>query len=253
MPTEYAVERGTFETGARYPRAEIPFVVEVWADAFQTGRDNVALVTCVNRTPITGTIYCFRKQKALRVYGCGLNVVIEVPKGDYHLVVNVTTPYCPITTDGKEPDLRPFAEPVASAVTKAIRRARKSLAADRENAGRRTQKSVVLDNLDTAIAKASGEGQYRFNLRQLFYVIRPIVAEELGAELKYNNFEGIITDYEDQNCTIAGLYRDPRGTLYHPHTRESIALGTIAVEEYERPNGPSTGSWTARRKGYLKS
>ena len=73
-PKEYAVERGTFETGARYPRAEIPFVVEVWADAFQSGRDDVALVTCVNRTPITGTIHCFRK-KALTVYGCGLNVV----------------------------------------------------------------------------------------------------------------------------------------------------------------------------------
>ena len=94
--------------------------------------------------------------------------------------------------------------------------------------------------------RPAATGGSRFSLRQLFYVVRPFVTEELGAELKHNNFEGIITDYEDQNCTIAGLYRDPRGTLYHPHTRESIALGTIAVEEYERPE------WTFNRVLYCE-
>ena len=36
-----------------------------------------------------------------------------------------------------------------------------------------TQKDVVLDNLDDAIAAVSGEEGYRFNARQLFYFLRP--------------------------------------------------------------------------------
>jgi hypothetical protein len=31
------------------------------------------------------------------------------------------------------------------------------------------------------------------------------------------------------------MYRDPRGTLYHPHLQASIPLGTLQVERYRRP------------------
>jgi hypothetical protein len=42
------------------------------------------------------------------------------------------------------------------------------------------------------------------------------------------------------------MYRDPRGTLYHPHTREEIPLGTIAVESYRRP------AWTFNKILYCE-
>src|SRR5205823_11077816 len=47
-----------------------------------------------------------------------------------------------------------------------------------------SQKSVVLENLDAAIAKVSDNGKFRFNPRQLLYVLRPIVKEERDEELK---------------------------------------------------------------------
>ena len=31
------------------------------------------------------------------------------------------------------------------------------------------------------------------------------------------------------------MYREPRGSIYHPHRRETITLGTLTVDEYERP------------------
>ena len=46
----------------------------------------------------------------------------------------------------------------------------------------------MLDNLDDAIAAVSGEEGYRFNARQLFYFLRPIVMDETGKELKIDNF-----------------------------------------------------------------
>jgi hypothetical protein len=46
---------------------------------------------------------------------------------------------------------------------------------------------VVLENLDDVIADVSGEEEYRFNMRQLFYGLRPIVMNETGDELKLGN------------------------------------------------------------------
>jgi hypothetical protein len=59
-----------------------------------------------------------------------------------------------------------------------------------------TQKDLILGCLDEAIAKASGDGDCRFSLRQLFYAVRPHVMEALGKAPDYNYFCQVITDYE---------------------------------------------------------
>ena len=84
------------------------------------------------------------------------------------------------------------------------------------------------------IAEVSGDGEYRFNSRQLLYQLRPIVKNELGAEaeLQEGNFNGIITDYENEHGEIPGMYHEPRGSITHPHSGQTITLGTFdqAVE-----------------------
>jgi hypothetical protein len=93
----------------------------------------------------------------------------------------------------------------------------------------------VLDHLDDAIAKISSNGKYRFNQRQILYALRPVVKDELDKELTTENFTQIITNYESENGEIPGMYREPRGSIYHPHRNETITLGTLMVEQYERP------------------
>jgi hypothetical protein len=136
----------------------------------------------------------------------------------------------PITSDGKAPDLRPFLDAIQSAVKIAVRKAH------RPNAGSgKSQKDVVLDNLDIVIAEVSGNGKFRFGERQLLYRLRPIVKDELDKELTEANFKNIITDYESEHGEISGMYREPRGSIYHPHRGETLTLGTLMVEDYERP------------------
>jgi hypothetical protein len=118
--------------------------------------------------------------------------------------------------------------------------------AHRPNGKGDSQKGVVLDNLDAVIADVSGDDEYRFNMRQLFYKLRPIVMDEIGEELKIENFTAIITDYEDKNGDIPGMYREPRGSIYHPHRGETITLGTLMVEDYERP------AWTFDKVVYVE-
>jgi hypothetical protein len=189
------------------------------------------LVACVNRTPVTGDIHAHHYRRDIDVFGCGLgDTVAETPKdANFSIWLNITTPYMPITSDGKEPNLQPFLDAICDAVTKAVRKAR------RPNAKGMSQKDVVLDNLEDAIATVSGEEGYRFNSRQLFYVLRPIVMDETGAELKVGNFSRIITDFEAENGEIPLMYREPRGSITHPHRDETITLGTLMVEGYERP------------------
>ncbi len=230
IPQEsYGVSSEVAQFSATEMHAEIPFVVEAWAMESPTMR----LFVCVNRTPVTGDIYAARNNRKINFYGCGLrHTVAEAPKDSNFVIrLNISTPYMPITSDGKEPDLKPFVNEIGSAVAKAVRKARRPGA----NSEGTSQKDIVLDNLDDVIATVSGEEGYRFNERQLFYALRPIVWNETGEELKIGNFKAIITDYESENGEIPLMYREPRGSITHPHRNETITLGTLMVEEYERP------------------
>jgi hypothetical protein len=219
----------------------IPFVVEAWAEPAD---DETALAICVNRTPVTGAIEAAREQRDIDAFGCGLSHTIAQAPKDKHFSIwlNITTPYMPITSDGKEPDLEPFLEQIQAAVGKVVRKAHRPKS--RGDGG--SQKDVVHEHLDEVVADVSGDGEYRFNSRQLFYALRPIVMNELGEELKIGNFTGVITDYEAEHGEIDGMYREPRGSITHPHRDETITLGTLMVEEYERP------AWTFNKLIYIE-
>jgi hypothetical protein len=243
----YAKECGGAVLGGGEPRAEVPFVVEVWAR--KVGISNketaaIAISVLVNRTPITAEVSAFRDSDGLNLMGAGLSYhCADVPKkGLYRLRINLITPYCPITSDGKEPDLEPFAGFILVAISNAMRKAQRAAPAEKKV----SQKGVVLDNLDDAIAAASGAGAYRFNERQIFYQLRDPVREATGQELAIGNFKRVITDYENEHGEIPGMYREPRGSLYHPHTGDDIALGTLTVEHYERP------TWTFNKLLYVE-
>jgi hypothetical protein len=235
----YGCANGFVELGSAEPKAKIPFVVEAWASPAGETR----LKVCVNRTPVTGDIAAARDKRDINVFGCGLrHTVTQAPKdAQFSIRLNITTPFIPITSDGKEPDLSQFLNEISAAVGKAVRKAH------RPNAGSgRSQKDIVLDNLDLVIAAVSGDGEYRFNARQLFYGLRPIVMQALGEELKIGNFTGIIDDYEAEHGEIEGMYHEPRGSIYHPHRGETITLGTLMVEEYKRP------AWTFNKLVYIE-
>lgn len=171
---------------------------------------------------------------ALYITGCGLDHKFTVGRRPIRACLNIEIPHMPITTDGKAPDLRPFLRYIAFVLEKVVKRAKKQVAGSPLAKGLR-MKNIILDRLDESIDKASGSREYRFSLRQLFYAVRPHVLDLLKVEPGYNYFAKIITDFEAENGEIEGMYRDPRGTVYHPHTREEIQLGTMQVEQYQRP------------------
>jgi hypothetical protein len=211
--------------------AKIPFVVEAWASR----TDRRSMVLFVNRTPTIPKVMVFQNPKQRTdtvIYGYGLAVSIPTGQASMTLAVNITTPFMPITSDGKEPDLSPFRASVTTALTKAARLARRD---GRVAQGKVSHKAATLACLDEANEKASGGGRLRVAQRQLFYALRPLTKSMTGEELSYQNLEKILTELESQRGPIRGMYRDSRGILYMPHGGGEIPVGTLSVERYVRP------------------
>jgi hypothetical protein len=243
FPRGYAKTTGTL-TANRSRRslpALIPFVLEAWA---MPSWDD-SLQVNINRTPTTAAVSVQRQRErtTLGVFGCGLKHAFTVGRAPLAIRVNVTTPYMPIINDGKTPDLLAMGNEMREVVEKAARCARRIYGS---NDGRGdSQKARIEASLDEAVKQASGDGQFEFSIRQLFYVVRPMVADG-NKELLYGNFSTVVGDYETEHGPLPGMFRDPRGTLYHPHLQQEIPLGTRAVDGYERP------AWRFNKMAYVE-
>jgi len=212
---------GSFKvrSGKGIHNAEIPFAVEAWVD-FNTP---AGLDFLINKSPMTGQMKLYNEKSKTTIWGCGLFSEINMKQA--HVVINIITPYMPIVSDGKEPDLKQMGIEIKEAVTKAANRAKRNAPIDKSE----KQKDIILNFLQTSIDKASGCGRYPFSLRQLFYAIRPFVITELDRQLKYGYFCGVITDYESEHSEIPNLYRDNRGVLYCPHTNRNFLFSMWTI------------------------
>jgi len=145
---------------------------------------------------------------------------------------------------------------VASAVSEAMWAATKTLhkeeekrrrdAARQEKAARNRQRSTegrepslkeaVFAVLEEAVEKATGGGSLPTSARNLYYQVRPLIQLYTSKELEYPYFsQDLLTQYQDVHGPIEGLYYDPRGILYEPHTGKAVSLGTREVDAYNFP------------------
>lgn len=252
----YEYHKNTSEFTVRSVRGKcdaiIPIVVESWVAIKNGGHtnDRSSISVCVNKTPVTADVRVSTKQATTTIWSSGLYAEIRSRPANFFL--NIITPHMPITSDGKEPDFRPMARVIEDTLKRAASKARKK--SQNESSGGRNEKEIVVENLSEAIFKTSGGGKYIFSQRQLYYAVRPYIMEAfMGKEFNYQYFCSILTDYENEYGDIPGMYRDPRGTLYHPHTNEEIPLGTIAVQNYKRPEWTFNKIIFIEKEGYFAS
>jgi len=227
---EYARKTDEFwisSSKGRYD-AKIPFTVEAWLRV----QENYNPTVFVNKTPITGEFSYWYDKGTMKLYRCGLNV--DVKMKPTQLVLNIMTPYMPITSDGKSPDFSDMNDIIRKTLNTAKVKAKKVYMLE-HNSNARNEKEVIMHNIEDAIDKAGSYGKHIFSLRQLYYGIRPYVLDALEKETSYNYFCSIITEYESIYGDIPNMYRDPRGYLYHPHLGQEIPLGTVNVSNYDRP------------------
>ena len=159
-------------------------------------RTDTDLIVCVNRTPVTGDIDAARDKRDIDVFGCGLrHTIAQGTEGRAlrHLAQHHDALHADhVGRQGAGPEAVPRRDRERRRQGGAGRRTARAPAS---GSRRRTSCSTIST---TVIADVSGDGEYRFNERQLFYALRPIVMDETGEELKIGNFTSIITDYESR-------------------------------------------------------
>ena len=131
----YAAAKGTFTYGAHEPRAEIVHIVEAWVCATTRKGKSVEIENVfANRTPIAGGEVTAERDtydpKRLEFYGCGLDAIDDLPLGDFRAVLHIISPYIPLLSVGKRPDLEPFMPAIADALRRAFKRSRDQLPLD---------------------------------------------------------------------------------------------------------------------------
>jgi hypothetical protein len=251
FPGAYAKleEFGALEVGRDGEKIRLPVVVEAWA---KPHLGDSAAVFLVNGTPCvaeSGAQYRER-EKATLIYGPGLRLNVGTGKAGIFLHVNIMTPYMPTTSDGKAPALGVYRDFFGPPIEQAARRARKLLRpADKPNA-----KSVVFAGMDEQIKIVSDDCRYRFNWRQVYYRMRPIVQQALGEELNWDYFsQRLVAAYEEERGEEPMAYRDPRGTFYMPHAGESFPLGTLQVERFRRPEWQFNKVLYLEKEGFFEA
>ena len=129
----YAASEGTFLEGRHSPVAEIPFLVECWADAYLPADrpdDPLAGALYMNRTkaiaPFTGSVW--RGRLDLTISGTPLRV--PIPGGPHYTInINVTSPMFRLTSDAKTPDCWAFRDALIAVIGKAAKQAGREIAA----------------------------------------------------------------------------------------------------------------------------
>jgi hypothetical protein len=135
----YACKEGVFRYGAHPPYARIPYLVECWASVENRYGRECNFDLMVNRTATTASFYAHRslRGKTLAISGAEIRLDIEIPTGDCEILVHICSPFVPVHSIGKNPDLSVFRNEIAETIRLAFNYSRNLLPAD-EKAPKKT-------------------------------------------------------------------------------------------------------------------
>lgn len=102
-----------------------------------------------------------------------------------------------------------------------------------------TMKDVAYMHMEEAYNKASSNGRYYANARQIMYACRPFIIARLGKHIWGRNSDSyftqtILKDYIEDRGDHMKVVWDARGHLIEPHTNYKIGLGGAEVMKYRQ-------------------
>lgn len=220
----------------------IPALAEAWvtATACPPSRGQGKVTLLINRTPVPTPVRIRLSEGRLAIFGCELAYGIErvSPGSIYDVVLAVTSPIVPVTTEGKEPDLRPLWHVIEPALARAMRAAHGST---KPALPQGNIKDACYAVMEQAYLNASAGGTLPANARQVYYAARPLVQRLLGpgVELRDKYFtQTLLPDFVAEHRRLTrdwDVVYDARGHLIEPHTGVSVPVGTLQVRDYLLP------------------
>ena len=203
--------------------AEIPFVVEAWAQCDRSekrGDGSATLRLLLNRTPSAATILAASVSAGLAVQGCGLERGVLGPRAaDYRITLGIISPHIELATDGKEPALAPYSEAIATVLRKACSAAYRAMG---KPPGGMSIKDAAWRVMADAYHTASGGGRLPANARQVMYAARKRILELTGRTKLDDRYftQTLLPDFVEQHplATSSLGYRVRRSRQLHRAT-----------------------------------
>ena len=94
-------------------------------------------------------------------------------------------------------------------------------------------KEAAVQVMESAYLKASGDGQYPANARQIMYAARGHIQKVTGKQLEPNYFtQTLLPDYLQETGVDWNVVYDARGHFKEPHGGKSFGVGTLEVRDY---------------------
>ncbi len=257
----FGVEEFWFDRKRILDRAGIPWVIEVAVARTQRPGD-VCFAVNYSATfgdPLASTYLSGKDITAAGVRGF-LGQADACPNfSNQHQRAAIVHLVCPVpqfTDKGKTALVIP--QDVAKACAQALTSATRTLHKDKrstENADRvqrraaqreqkavrapkATVKDIVFQITAQAVDQARGREGLPFSSHTLFYKLRPLALNLLWPGTPFRphyDEQQLIPAWEREHGPITGLYREPRGTLHHPHDPDGerdVRLGTREVKHY---------------------
>lgn len=184
-------------------------------------------------------------------------------------VVHIVTAAAEFTDKGKTalnvpPDVAAAAASALAAAGKELRTDKKRSERDARGEQRRQQqrkaaptvtiKAAVFAVMAEAIDANRGPDDLPFPVRNLFYAVRDMVQQfgiMLDDKRHYAYFrDDLVQQYQAGHGRIIGMYYDPRGDLYEPHTDRRIPLGTQEIAAYHLPSHLFDKIMYVEKKGF---
>ena len=220
--------------------ARLPFIVEAWAKAERCEKDagdhTIHLIT--KRT------YTLR-QAVLEVNSGRVKIISggyysthnkQINRShSYRVILSVSSPFIPIISSGKEPDL--LNDDYSSAIVDALQYTMKKAGA--ADPTKRKTNFTLIDATDIcmedAYNKVSNNGQYWANARQLMYAARPKLLELTGLSSFTDSYfsQDLLPHFLQANPELTANWKvayDKRGSVIQPHTGQSVGLGTVEID-----------------------
>jgi hypothetical protein len=246
-PAEYYGMSGTFN---RKGGAVVPYLVEVCLVQMPE-KCNAAPdpVLCMNRTVLYGSPSFKNLAWREKVRGqwhenvsgnlSTLAQAYRITRGKYSCawMVHITCPSPGYTGYGKQEfDTSWLGEYLSKCVEQVTLTVRKQMHGEARRSKKRdkptdTIRKKLFDLIPSTLERDTEKGKLPILLRQLYYGFRKDWYTVDDRELHYGTFCAYVDEYEKAVGHEVCL-KDPRGTMYEPHSGRSVRLGTAEVRAF---------------------
>jgi hypothetical protein len=227
----------------------VPYVFEATVQCERSEKKGVGQVTytlTLNRSATLAHLQGASFSDYLSIKGCGLDLTVSAPAGNYTVNLSVITPHIQLTSDGKSPSLAAYEDVIADVVQKAARQAHRAVAKP-ETAT--TIKAAAWQVMPKAYFEASSGQTLPANARQIMYAARGEILRITGKKSLDDHYftQALLPDYiqaHPKETADWDVVFDDRGSFTEPHTGRVVPLGTVEVRKYigERPTSEKPAS-----------